>query len=162
MLLFKCHQLRQRQKLCVTGWISNSSLPSMCRCLICFFYFCSLHQHDQQDIKAYEHIRPQHWNTTITKLSVLFCYLRFVFVFIILPHLFSAALCSPARKCLTYWLFCVWCFLVFLSLSGVSHMVSRIRCGTWLYRFLIDEFFLTCTLQQGKAATKLNFNPYIY
>ena len=33
-------------------------------------------------------------------------------------------------------------FLVFLSLS---HMVSWVRCGTWLYWFLIFAFFLTFT-----------------
>ena len=34
---------------------------------------------------------------------------------------------SPNGKGLTSWLSCVLCFLVFLSLS---HMVSRVRCGT--------------------------------
>ena len=35
---------------------------------------------------------------------------------------------------------CLWCFIVFLSLS---HVVSWVRCGTWLYRFLIfAPFFL--------------------
>ena len=43
-------------------------------------------------------------------------------------------------KGLAPWLSCVWCFLVVFSLS---HMVSWVRCGTWLYRFLIFAFFLT-------------------
>ena len=70
----------------------------------------------------------------------LFCYLCFTFVFIILSCLFLAALWSPAEKWLTSWLSWVWCFLVFFSLS---HIVSRVRCGTWLYRSLIFAFFLT-------------------
>ena len=58
----------------------------------------------------------------------------------ILPCLFLAPLWSPVGKGLTSWPSCIWCFLVFLSLS---QMVSRVRCGTWLYRFLIFTFFLT-------------------
>ena len=41
---------------------------------------------------------------------------------------------------LTSWLFCMWCFIDLLSLS---HVVSWIRCGAWLYWFLIFVFFLT-------------------
>ena len=69
-----------------------------------------------------------------------FYHLRFLFAFVILSCLFHAALWSPAGKGLTHWLFCVWCFLVFLSLS---HVVSWVRYGTWLYQFLIFAFFLT-------------------
>ena len=67
-----------------------------------------------------------------------FCYLCFVFV--MLSCLFIAALWSFAGKGLTSWLSCVWCFLVFLSLSLV---VSWVRCGTWLYRFLTFTLLLT-------------------
>ena len=69
-----------------------------------------------------------------------FCILCFTVVFNILTCLFLAALWSPAGKGLTFWASCVWCFLVFLSLS---HMVSRVRCWTWLFRFLIFAFFFT-------------------
>ena len=34
----------------------------------------------------------------------------------------------------------LWCLIVCLSLS---HVVSWVRCGTWLYRFLIFALFLT-------------------
>ena len=37
---------------------------------------------------------------------------------------------------------CLWCLIVFLSLS---HVVSWVRCGTWLYRFLIFAAFLLKT-----------------
>ena len=43
-------------------------------------------------------------------------------------------------KGLTFWLSCTCCFPVCLSLSLV---VSWVRCGTWLYRFLIFAFFFT-------------------
>ena len=38
---------------------------------------------------------------------------------------------------------CLWCLNVFLSLS---HVVSWVRCGTWLYRFLIFVAFLLCPI----------------
>ena len=69
-----------------------------------------------------------------------FCVSFLLFVFrVILSCLSIAALWSPAGKRLTYWLSCVWCFLVFLSLS---HVVSWVWCGIWLYWFLILDFFL--------------------
>ena len=71
-----------------------------------------------------------------------FCYLCSMSV--MLSCLFIAAFWSCAGKGLTSWLSCMWCFLVFLSLS---HVVSWVRCGTWLYRFLIFAFFLTFTNQ---------------
>ena len=35
---------------------------------------------------------------------------------------------------------CLWCLIVF---SSLSHVVSLVRCSTWLYRFLIFAAFLT-------------------
>ena len=62
-----------------------------------------------------------------------------IFVFDILSSLCLAVLWSSDGKemisCLSY----MWCFLV-LSLF---HSMFWIRCGTWLYRFLIFAFFLT-------------------
>ena len=70
-------------------------------------------------------------------------YLRFFgLVFLILLHLFIAALWSPAEKVLTSWFLLVM-FIVFLLLS---HVVSWVRCGSWLYRFLIFAVFLTLIL----------------
>ena len=68
-----------------------------------------------------------------------FCQSFFVFnACNILACLFLSILWSLAGKGLTTWLSCVWCFLVFLSFF---FMVSRIRCGTWFYLFLIFAFF---------------------
>ena len=67
-------------------------------------------------------------------------HLRFLcLVFLILSCLFIAALWSPAGKGLTSWLLLMM-FIVFLLLS---HVVFSVRCGTWLYCFLIFAVFLT-------------------
>ena len=63
-------------------------------------------------------------------------------VFLMLLRLFIAALWSHAGKGLTSW-------LMFLLLSQV---VSWIRCGTWLYCFLIFAVFFTLTWQYRKRA----------
>ena len=56
-----------------------------------------------------------------------------------LSSLFIAALWPPAWKGLTSWRLFVM-FIVFLLLS---YVVSRVRCGILLYRFLIFAVFLT-------------------
>ena len=58
--------------------------------------------------------------------------------FVILSCHSLAALWSPAGKELASWLSYVLCFLVFLS---HSHVVSRVGCGTCLYRFLMFALF---------------------
>ena len=52
------------------------------------------------------------------------CYLCLVIV--MLFRLFIAALWSPAGKGLTYWLL----FVMFIVVLLLSHVVSRVRCGT--------------------------------
>ena len=59
-------------------------------------------------------------------------------VFLMLSRLFVATLWSPAGKGLISWLLLVK-FIVFLLLF----LVSWVRCGHWLYRFLIFAIFLT-------------------
>ena len=56
-----------------------------------------------------------------------FCYLCFMVIFVMLSFLFLAALWSSAGKQLASWLFCVLCFLGFLS---ISHVEFRVRYGT--------------------------------
>ena len=70
---------------------------------------------------------------------------HFVFVFAILFCRCHAAFWSPAGKGVTPSLYCLWYFLLHLSFS---HTVSWVRCGTWLYRFLIFAFFqaLVCSV----------------
>ena len=47
-------------------------------------------------------------------------------------------------KGLAYWLSCVLCFIVVLSLSD---MVPWVRCGTRSYRFLIFDFLFTLCMK---------------
>ena len=63
----------------------------------------------------------------------------YYFVFLMLFRLFFAALRPPAGKGLTSWLLLV----MFIVLLLLSHVVSWVRSGTWLYRFLIFASFLT-------------------
>ena len=70
-------------------------------------------------------------------LNVGFVFL--LLVFLMLLRLFITALWSPAGKGLTSWLLLVM-FILFLLLP---HVVSWVRCITWLYRFLIVASFLT-------------------
>ena len=67
--------------------------------------------------------------------------------FLIFPPLLTLISISTASAAppdvkhdLDYWLSCMRWFLVFLSLS---HAVSWVGCGTWLYRFLIFPPLLT-------------------
>ena len=59
-------------------------------------------------------------------------------MFLTLSRMFIAALWSSG-KMLTSW-FLLMMFIVFVLLS---HVVSWVRCGTWLYRFLIFDIFLS-------------------
>ena len=63
-------------------------------------------------------------------------------VFRMLSRLLIATLWSPAGKGLTSWLLLVM-FIVFLLLS---HVVSWVSSGTYLYLFLIFAVFLTLTI----------------
>ena len=59
--------------------------------------------------------------------------------FVMLLRLFISALWSPAGNGLSSWL----SFVMFNCVLSVSHVVSLVRCETWLYRFLIFANFLT-------------------
>ena len=72
-------------------------------------------------------------------INILFCHLCIMFV--MLSCLFIAALWSPVGKGLTSLLSYVVLNCIFVT----SHVVSRVRCDTWLYRFLIFVPFLTLT-----------------
>ena len=66
-------------------------------------------------------------------------------------HLFIDALWSPTGKGLTSWLSFVMSNFEFFTFL----LVSWVRCGTLLYRFLISALFLTLLLQSA-----LNLEPY--
>ena len=69
-------------------------------------------------------------------------------------RLFVDALWSPAGKGLTSWLSFVMsnCDVVTFPL------VSWVRCGAWLYRFLIFVLFLTSVLRSWNGIIKWTFN----
>ena len=52
---------------------------------------------------------------------------------------------------------CWWCFLNFVLLS---HVVSWVRCDTWLYRFLIFAVFLTFIMNSLQFFTGFIFCIY--
>ena len=69
--------------------------------------------------------------------------LLWIFLFIHISCLLFCLVCSLQHCDHLLSLFsCVWCFLLFLSLS---HVMSWVRCGTLLNRFLIFAFFITLT-----------------
>ena len=70
-----------------------------------------------------------------TSFSDHICYLCFMLIFIMSSCLFLAALWSPAG--IGYPLVC-GVFMRFV----VCHVVSRVRCGAWLYQFLNYTFFI--------------------
>ena len=75
-----------------------------------------------------------------------------MFVFVnMLSCLFLAALKSSAGKGLASLLSCMGYFLVFLSLF---HMVFLVRCGVWLYQFLIFAIFLLLIVEANDCGAK--------
>ena len=83
-----------------------------------------------------------------------FFYGSFVFlclVLLMLSRQFNSALWSPAGKGLTSLLLLVMS-IVFLLLS---HVVSWVRCGTWLYRFWSSPSFLLKLLDFFCSCIKL-------
>ena len=75
------------------------------------------------------------------------CYLCLV----MLSRLFIVALWSPAGKGLTSWLL----FVMFNCVLSLSHVLSWVWCGTWLYRFLIFATFLTLSWPSGFREDRL-------
>ena len=87
------------------------------------------------------------WTLTVRLLCYMtyHIYGSFVFLCLVLLRLsclFIVALWSPAGKGLTFWLL----LAMFIVLLLLSHVVSRVRCGTRFYRFLISAVFFTFQL----------------
>ena len=77
--------------------------------------------------------------------AILLLWIFYVFSVLCLlclcARLLICALWSPAEKGLTSWLSCVMSNCEFVTFP----LVSLVRCGTWLYRFLIFAPYLTIT-----------------
>ena len=69
-------------------------------------------------------------------------------MFLVILRLFIAAFWSSAEKGLTFWLLLV----VFIDFLLLSQVVSWVKWGTLLYRFLIFVDFLTFMKTLGKAS----------
>ena len=71
---------------------------------------------------------------------LLWVFFYLCFVSVMLFCMLIAALWSAAGEGLTFWLSCMWCCILFLSLSRV---LSWVRWNTWLYEyFLILVYYL--------------------
>ena len=89
-------------------------------------------------------------------------YLLYYFYLVVLCFyacLFIGALWSPARKGLTSWP----SFLMSYCDVFTFPLVSWVRCGAWLYRFLIFALFLTVkTLLHQDISETVCFGDLIY
>ena len=74
-----------------------------------------------------------------TSFVDLLCFCSVLCLLCLCVRLFICALWSPARKGLTSWLSFVVSNCEFVNFP----LVSWVRCGTWLYRFLIFAPLLT-------------------
>ena len=78
-----------------------------------------------------------------TSFVDLFCFCSVLCLLCLWARLFICALWSPAGKGLTFWLSFVVSNCEFVTFP----LVSWVRCGTWLYRFLIFAPLLTLIIR---------------
>ena len=83
-----------------------------------------------------------------TSFVDLLCFCSVLCLLCLCALLFICALWSPAGKGLTSWLSFVVSNCEFVTFP----LVSWVRCGTWLYQFLIFAPLLTLTYQQMMLA----------
>ena len=113
-------------------------------------------------------LAPWNWFEPSSKIFLLtvprpffFCGSIVLFICLVsaMPlRLFIAALWSTAGKGLTSRLL----FVVFNFVLSLSHVVSWVWCGTWLYRFLILAPFLTFMYASFKGygeSAIMRYNP---
>ena len=87
---------------------------------------------------------PWNWYKTFSKIVLLTVWRRyFCVIYVLSLSCFRVCSLLPCGHLLRKGLplgSCLWCLIVFLSLS---HVVSWVGCRTWLYRFLVFSTFLT-------------------
>ena len=81
-----------------------------------------------------------------TSFVDLLCFCSVVCLLCLCARLFICALWSSAGKGLTSWLSCVVSNCEFVTFP----LVSWVRCGTWLYWFLIFAPFILCNEKNEK------------
>ena len=79
------------------------------------------------------------WNRFKPSSKIFFCG-SFVFFVSCVSHVFASVYCCLVVTCWERGDLLLVMFIIFLLLS---HVVSWVRCGNWLYRFLIFVVFLT-------------------
>ena len=85
-----------------------------------------------------------------------FVFSSFLCLLCLCVRLFVCALWSPAGKGLTSWL----SFVVYNCVFVTFPLVSWVRCGAWLYRFLIFPFLLTFARKSGWVSLNIMFCCY--
>ena len=85
-----------------------------------------------------------------TSFVDLLCLCSVLCLLCLCARLFICALWSPAGKGLTSWLSFVVSNCEFVTFP----LVSWVRCGTWLYRFLIFHPYLLCLINQSLAMSQ--------
>ena len=78
-----------------------------------------------------------------TSFVDLWCFCSVLCLLCLCARLFICALWSPAGKGLTSWLSFVVSYCEFVTFP----LISLVRCGTWLYRFLIFAPLLSLALK---------------
>ena len=148
----------------MTSWLS---------CLLSFVTFPNM-SWSTSELSAM--LTPKNWFKPSSKIFFwpfkggfsfvdLLCFCSVLCLLCLCARLFICALMSPAEKGLTYWLSCVvldcidsWSLQPYL-LSNCEFvtfpLVSWVRCGTWLFRFLI--FIPLLTSHTTHFSTKANY-----
>ena len=116
-------------------------------CLLCFVTFPNI-SWSTSELRA--RLAPWNWFKSSSKIIYwpfqggtsfvdLFLFFSVLCLLCLCARLFICALWSPAWKGLTSWLSFVVSYCEFVTFP----LVSWVRCGTWLYRFLIFAPLLT-------------------
>ena len=67
-------------------------------------------------------------------------------------HAFLSVHCSIVVTCLERANLLVLLYVIFSCVLSLSHVVTGVRCGTWLFRFLIFAFLLTTIFRLDSCA----------
>ena len=148
------------QEYLSSEFVNNKSAdqPALMRSLICTFVICVLESIISKLVTSEPWVfqlvyvvdrLPVKYFTDHSK-AVLLLWIFYVFSVLCLlclcARLFICALWSPAGKGLTSWL----SFVVYNYEFVAFPLVSWVRCGTWLYRFLIFAPLLTLHNYMGE------------
>ena len=139
-------------------------LTSWLLCLLCFVTFQNV---SWSASELMERLAPWNWFKPSGNIFLLTVLRRFFFCKSF--ELFISCVCHASASvhcCLVVsylerdGLLAVVCD-VRLCLLLLSHVVSKVRCGTWLYRFLILASFLTLDIARPNRVSWISFAPVL-